>query len=662
MSKFTYTAINTPHPFRLQFRQDGSKLCENIIWECTSSQESVEAFRTHHFHRLEAIKNGVWGDANLVSDGQRYGALWDQVLSLCDYSDKGVGSLFAEGARILGVMGGPTSWPEIVRCEPDPEAWSRQQILEWNSQNRGQLIASIRPSKFDNELWDTTMNDVQAGNMEGPFFSEEEVRVRLGGEFVVSRRFGVEQSDKVRECDDCFRSNLNRGTRINRRLKLSGVDNLFWAAGLATESSGPGCLFWKRDHKKSYRQVPVHPADWPLLVVVFWDARRQRPAFFFHKKLPFGAVAAVYAYNRVANALIHIARAVLNLPVDNYFDDFWGVGGTLIAARRGFDWFGRLNNFLGLTLKEEKDFLPASTGVLLGVSVSIGSFPFLMCVDEDRARRLLVELDRVCQNGAISPAEAGSLAGKLQFAASAFYGRVGRAAIAPLFEIQSSKRATRLVSPQLREGFLFLAELMQNPHPREYYGNDFSRPSHVLFTDASGSGRMCGVLFTQGQERPLVVAGQCDNRILESLLPREDKQITLLELLAVLHSVAAFSDIIASSDLTIYVDNEGAKGMIVNGFARGDCLDGTVVASMLWRRIAALHAAVFVDRVPSDSNVADGPTRPDKPSKSEWLFSLHPQQFHLPNIAEEVAGELKRCLPTGGKSRKRRQASAHAKR
>jgi hypothetical protein len=38
--------------------------------------------------------------------------------------------------------------------------------------------------------------------------------------------------------------------------------------------------------------------------------------------LPFGAVASVYAFNRVARAIKRLGQSLLFLAVTNYFDDF----------------------------------------------------------------------------------------------------------------------------------------------------------------------------------------------------------------------------------------------------------------------------------------------------------------------------------------------------
>jgi hypothetical protein len=89
------------------------------------------------------------------------------------------------------------------------------------------------------------------------------------------------------------------------------------------------------------------PDDIPLSVVVFCHPDTGRQVFYVHRALPFGATASVYGYNRLSRAVVHIARVLLHLPVDSYFDDFWGIDSPELAAS-SFAAFGALNEALGL--------------------------------------------------------------------------------------------------------------------------------------------------------------------------------------------------------------------------------------------------------------------------------------------------------------------------
>ena len=57
-------------------------------------------------------------------------------------------------------------------------------------------------------------------------------------------------------------------------------------------------------------------------MVAAWDPKVQHYRLFLSPALPFGAVASVYAFNRVARALRAVFVRFLGLSVTNYFDDY----------------------------------------------------------------------------------------------------------------------------------------------------------------------------------------------------------------------------------------------------------------------------------------------------------------------------------------------------
>ena len=80
---------------------------------------------------------------------------------------------------------------------------------------------------------------------------------------------------------------------------------------------GPGCLLFKRDLKRAYRQFPVDPGDYHLL-----GSSRQNE-MFFDTVLPMGLRSAAMACQRVTNAVRYIC-ATHGHDILNYLDDFTG--------------------------------------------------------------------------------------------------------------------------------------------------------------------------------------------------------------------------------------------------------------------------------------------------------------------------------------------------
>ena len=73
---------------------------------------------------------------------------------------------------------------------------------------------------------------------------------------------------------------------------------------------GPGCLLFKRDLKRAYRQLPVDPFDYPLLG-------------YSCVRLPMGLRSAAMACQQVTNAVCFMLTRV-GCNVLSYLDDFMG--------------------------------------------------------------------------------------------------------------------------------------------------------------------------------------------------------------------------------------------------------------------------------------------------------------------------------------------------
>ena len=103
---------------------------------------------------------------------------------------------------------------------------------------------------------------------------------------------------------------------------------------------GPGCLLFKRDLKRAYRQLPVDPFDYPLLGYSWRDK------LFFDVRLPMGLRSAAMACQRITNAVCFMLSRV-GCKVLSYLADFMGIS----APRSAFDDYaltGSLLQALGL--------------------------------------------------------------------------------------------------------------------------------------------------------------------------------------------------------------------------------------------------------------------------------------------------------------------------
>lgn len=108
----------------------------------------------------------------------------------------------------------------------------------------------------------------------------------------------------------------------------------------AVISLGPGCLLYKRDLKKTYRQFPVDPKDCHLLGYT-WDSQ-----FYFDTVLTMGLRSAAMACQRSTSAVSWISRQQ-GRSLFNYLDDLIGVSSPSTATC-DFQVLGDLLTSLGL--------------------------------------------------------------------------------------------------------------------------------------------------------------------------------------------------------------------------------------------------------------------------------------------------------------------------
>ena len=191
-----------------------------------------------------------------------------------------------------------------------------------------------------------------------------------------TRRFGVHQTSskgksKTRCIDDFLRSKINSLCTVNGSIKMGKISDLIETARKIQQSHPEEELvIFKTDFKSAYRCCPVRPDHYPVAEFVFWDPEDQEPKFATHYAMPFGSIAAVYGWDRLAHAVTYLIRKILLVPAIRYVDDLFGV-----IFKKDLDEFRKmlldLVTELGFTLEEEKTPIPSETQVILGIEIKL---------------------------------------------------------------------------------------------------------------------------------------------------------------------------------------------------------------------------------------------------------------------------------------------------
>ena len=254
------------------------------------------------------------------------------------------------------------------------------------------------------------------------------------GRYPFTRRFAVRQPSskggvKLRCIDDFLDSQVNGVMRVEGRISMGKLSNLIASAKVLVSSEkgiGHDLDIIKSDFKAAYRSCPIATEDLDLTRIVVWDVKSQRYRETRHFCMPFGALSAVYSWDRLGQCLQAIVAGVLCAPVNRYVDDLY-----LVCYRQGSRelraFMLELIDLLGFCLETSKTPTPAPSQTILGVHVEVSRnkirgvhhYKAGLSLDESKAKCWYQQLCEAESSSVISCRDAQKLAGRFNFVAQA---------------------------------------------------------------------------------------------------------------------------------------------------------------------------------------------------------------------------------------------------
>ena len=439
--------------------------------------------------------------------------------------------------------------------------------------------------------------------------------------------FSVQQSDKIRRCEDFRRSFHNSTLEAHDVPTHHTVDSYIHMCrhfGLAAEPSS----LWTHDLDSAYRQFPIKDRS-VAYTILFTPSGA---TLWCHTALCFGASASVWAFNRCADCLQYLARKILWAPVHHFVDDFGAVENNNYAMS-GFQSFQLLFGKLGLKMKEKKACEPKANQKLLGVIVAIEDHQVSLRVCPDRLCKLQTQIDGVLRENRLSPQEAQRLAGKLVFLQTTSFGNCGRALTQPVYArahgLGMDMDHEKLNYP-LRSALMTLQKLLVGMKPRVV---PFQPPCFkvVLYTDAffavgdrsyrpSDSDIPTNWNSKQAVHYPngwgLVISFGTNVYVAHGVAPQSlirkfcarRAYIYFLELLA---PIIAFTLLASQSFpfVVAFVDNTASLAALNKGYGRDECINRML--SFLWCLLSSKGMYPHFTWVQSSHNVSDKVSRHD---------------------------------------------------
>jgi hypothetical protein len=650
--EFQQVAADLQHPF------DGAStvpddLKRAMFWLLTQGVHVVQQERVKLFeHYKMAADNLAEDEAALHSliDADREALIRDKKILLfqlmcrdAGVDDEGLGDLIASGVKLTGQGEYSRQFEEELK----PPAISNVDLMRSSKWTRRKILGRSNlhvPDNVREQVWQGALDEAQKGWLTGPL-TELELRGQLGPMFVVSRRFGLEQADKVRAIDDMSESLVNSAYGSSYKLDLPGIDGISTAARTWLESISDdrgvqftlsdGTVLKGRLHHSltlsdarslrgrtldldaAYKQLLTAKSSLWCAVLAVEDLQGCK-RLFKSNVIPFGASASVYGFNKLARAIYTIGVRLFGLVWNNYYDDYPQLDiaasgdDAQVTAEALFDLLG-----WRVSMKESKRVPMSDTFEALGVTFDFTASEDGVVMVRNKPSRILQicsELDRILHSGCLSISEATSLRGKLQFAETHTFGRVLASHLQMFHKRASGQLSDSVISETMRHELLWIRDFMTEDIPRKLLSG-MADYKLCIFTDASleGSDSHAGV----GMVALCVCGGQIQQKfffsdvvpawILSLLQCRTPKIISTLELLSAVMAIHLLEDKFQNIRVMLFVDNEAARASLISlksSLEIHQCLLRNV--SLAVRR-SGLY--LWTARVPSSSNPSDEPSR-----------------------------------------------------
>ena len=360
------------------------------------------------------------------------------------------------------------------------------------------------------------------------------------------------------------------------KLTFPGVDDY----AFRIFSLGQGCMMFKIDLSRYFRQLPLDPGDYSLIGYII-DGK-----LYFDKVLPMGMRTAPYIAQRVTNAIAFIHRRMTFFLL-NYVDDFVG------AENRDKIWasYRALSSLLEeLRVDTSQDKIVPPTTRLEFLGIIFDSTTMTMKISEEKMEEIRAELDTWLYKTRSNRKEVESLIGKLQFISKCI--KAGRVFISRLIHwLRGMDRKSKYSIPlEARKDIAWWARCATH-----YNGISLI----WLHKDPKVDGTIATGACLTGY------GGTIGNKYFRARFPKElcGQNIAYLEILAVMVALKLWGQQFTGKYFWIHVDNEAVATVLNTGASRNSKLQDVLreIALLAARHqfvIKAQHIMGVLNRVP----------------------------------------------------------------
>jgi len=611
------------------------------------------------------------------------------------------GDLSAEDSGLFRLKNPEDKAAEMERVHAAQTEHTHESNMAWIQTCAEMLEASAKQARTSTkgnspgmlrDVWVSTQEQVAQGFLSPAMTMQEVVdKFTVQGKFCARPlpRFGVSQGmklnslgewiRKVRAIDDGKRAGINDATYVPENLVMPNFEfpAKVGAEMAALHAGNPQCgmILGLEDMFAAYRRFGTSTPHATVVGVYNVDAKCVQ--WFQVKGMPMGLSSAPVAFCRIPAALCAIAQLWCAVACESFVDDFLicDRDDAPCTDRQMREWsssaqycVNALTTMAGIGLEPKKQKLAGHKNELLGVAADLSKFhseaKISFTPTQKRGREIIATMDECRQQGILRPAQAASLLGRLNFALSAAYNGVGRAATQPLVDRANAhgsgpaKKGTRTRwTPSMTHMLCFFRELFKHMPPLQFCFQKRARDKVLVYTDASFSEARNGlgvIVIDQATGERFVCDSKCPRWLMETwndtacnpwLLEESDckkrnqTHINVLELLAIVAAVWTMGpDMLRGRDVVFFCDNTSAMSAAVHGYARTPHM--AALSNTLHLALASLRVNAWFEWVPSAANCADIPSRP-RGMAEESFYQKHKIKPWGPSMRFPTAQQIR---------------------
>ena len=258
----------------------------------------------------------------------------------------------------------------------------------------------------------------------------------------------------------------------------------------------------------------------------------------------------------------------------------------------------------------------ALTGVFLGVVSDLTRTAqgyVTLRIKPERADKLVTLMRSILKAGRLTSGAASTIRGKLQFAISTAWGKLGRAGLQPFMTRQYHEGTRSRLTTALLMALTFFVTLLPIMPARELKLFDDGLPTVCIFSDAAWEkkGTLGWIIYipdpTGGDDDRGYYSYYVVPAWLMNLFVKKKTYIGQLEILAAMAPYLSMPSLLMNRDVYHWIDNTSAISCLLHGYSGKP--DSAMLVNVFHMFNAALRCNIFWDFVKSADNISDLPSR-----------------------------------------------------